>query len=1130
MLETIYKTRIKRGYINKYFPIVDTTNKSVNYFNINYVPDVLTAGKNVIKLGADGLYLKRDYEIDLEVLDVNGEAIYCEYSNFRDRYGYHYFVIYVYDNAAPGIGSITFAGVAEKDLNGNTISYSGLEHETEYNVKWSKRIDIRPTDRNITDILFKKAPEVVVSQVLTPYKFNFGTYALNDRLESQSLSDLVIYTSDNAGYDFTQNTSENIEDGLSVENTYNYFLQASTANTVRTNVRRYDEDVLNGYIYSEYNRYNTVLYDSQSRLTKDMEGSILGFANQDAGVSILYSWSYDPPLSSSTIQPYPSGSVADQIAAYKAKIVTVLNSKYALLEKAPTIKVLDTQDPLQPVERDYTIKRIQYATGSFRYPTSSLQEVQSINLSSSYIQFTFFDFEPLAGDVYRIKTYAKEAGRNAEYFQLNDHIVRPPEFLIDTDKQNQAVYAKNKSDFFVYGEFTTSSIAEDYWRGFSLESGSIYQYSFSTSGSNNPVSSSMLANGLKITSTAAVQRGAATRYYQTYVPNQPYSLSFYCILDAGAELEVYMSSTPLKDNVIGLQAPRAFAQTRDLSNNTAYNRFGKFIGKISNIDGVGTRLYDNVVFDFFPDGDGYGRPVLFLKTDSTTPKNAYISSVSVTPLDLVGYTPSILQFAAATPDSINILQDDDASLTQSLDLKIEYFTADGKQSEYTTYIPNVQINMINEIPGFCASEAHSFNEIAPFYYEVVSSSVQTYWNKMNTGTASLDPTQFTDCYFWPTFSSNNYGGYNWNLNSFQITGTTYESSTLKFTSGSRITSSWFRYDPILPIYAIEPPIGSIGPFPTMYSASVDGVYTDAVIDAYFNEETTPVDTARPFYQGDGASISKYDIASLQSTLLQYSNSLDILSNSTRKANLQKYLRSTRLHYPSTGSTYLYGFHENGGIYNVRFKLSKVVPLVYATPSKTPIDYPDIGNIITANTQVSVFNRTVDNRRYVPDNGSKLMVYIADIATPLSNLELVPGRQGFYPPSNNIVTIGNGYGVTPTIRFYDSGSGYNVDIYDIVLVQYGDKGQLVFDASGLDISLDSNGYYKIQSNNVFWGGVISDIEWCKIGTTTDPAFVKPSNFDDQFSTFIPFTPPPPTPPPVKVGGTTVANPPPPAPET
>jgi len=1101
MLETIYKTKQKRGYVDQSFLIEDTSATSPNYFNLLEVPTILTAGKNVIKMGVDGAFLKRDCEIDLEVLDVNGAPLYNEYTGFRDRYGYHYFIIYVYDLVPQGIGSITFAGVASIDLDGYNVASGASEHENWFNVKWTTYVDIKSTNRNITDIVFQKAPDVSITQVLTPYKFNFGTYTINNRLTSKTLDNLTIYTSDNAGYDYAQTIGSDIEDLLSINNSYNYFLKSSTANTVQTNVRKYNKDIVNGFTYSEYARYNTVVYDSQGRLTKDMEGSVFSFANLDSGVSMINSWNYQPPLSSSYIQILgSSGSIPGQLAAYQPKIVTVYNNRYALLSKAPTIKVIDSQNTMTPITKDYTIKQINYATGSFLYPTSSTQEVQSANLSSSYIQFTFLGLNPVAGDVYRIKTYAKEAGKNTEYYQLNDHITSSPEFLIDSDKQNQAVYAKNKSDFFTYGEFTDVNVAVDYWRGFVVSNNNINQFSFNLS-SSAILDSTYLANGLILSSSAAAQRGATTRYYQAYIPDEPYTLSFYCTLDAGCELELYMSSTPLKDTVLGLQAPRAFNQSRDAVD---YSKLGKLIGRVSNISGSGRQVYDNVVFDFFPDADGFGRPVFYLKNSSTTSKNAYISSISVAPLDLVGFTPSILQFAASAPDSINILQDDDASLTQSIDVKIEYFTADGKQSEYSTYIPNLQINMINEVPGFCTSEASKFNDHCPFYYEVSTSSSI----KQTSGIVTTDPTLYSSKYFWPTYSLNGAGDYYWNIRSFAITGSTYKTLQWVKPISSSITSSWQRHDVMLPLYTASLNIPGGASLPHMYSASSTPVtFSAAVIDGSM---TSYASTDRRFYQANGAAIDKYELAYSQSALLQYSNSFDIQSNTTRLRNLETYLKKSRLYFPATSSNYLYGFYENGGIYNVRFKISKVPSLRYEPDRYI---YPDNGQSISAATQVGTYNRTSDYTKYQPDTGSKLMVYIADVGTPVTNSILIPGREGFFPPANNVVTIGNGYSTTPTIAFYDSGSGYNVESYDILLVQYGEKAQLVFDACGLEYQLDSNGYYKITNNvnQAFWGGVISDIEWCKIGVTTDDRFIKPANFSDVFSTFISYTSPPPAPP-------------------
>jgi hypothetical protein len=140
------------------------------------------------------------------------------------------------------------------------------------------------------------------------------------------------------------------------------------------------------------------------------------------------------------------------------------------------------------------------------------------------------------------------------------------------------------------------------------------------------------------------------------------------------------------------------------------------------------------------------------------------------------------------------------------------------------------------------------------------------------------------------------------------------------------------------------------------------------------------------------------------------------------------------------------FNENGGIYNVQFTLK----------------------------------REVSSDHY-PNNGSYMNVFIFDVATksPPTPSERVTGRKGWYPPANNIVTIGQGYNGGPSMTFIDQQTGYLYERFNINLVQYGTPAQLCFEPSG---SLDAGSYFGI---------IIDDISICKIGVTTDPRFVKPT---------------------------------------
>jgi hypothetical protein len=137
------------------------------------------------------------------------------------------------------------------------------------------------------------------------------------------------------------------------------------------------------------------------------------------------------------------------------------------------------------------------------------------------------------------------------------------------------------------------------------------------------------------------------------------------------------------------------------------------------------------------------------------------------------------------------------------------------------------------------------------------------------------------------------------------------------------------------------------------------------------------------------------------------------------------------------------FTENGGIYNVRFNIKR-----------------DITN------------------GYTPDIGSELLVYIHNVnANAPAPVDRVPGADGWYPPEANIVRIKNT--ADSPMQFDNPGNQYKIESFNINVVQYGTPAQLVFEASG---SLDSNN---------FFGCIIDDVQFCKIGVTTDPNLIKPT---------------------------------------
>jgi hypothetical protein len=152
------------------------------------------------------------------------------------------------------------------------------------------------------------------------------------------------------------------------------------------------------------------------------------------------------------------------------------------------------------------------------------------------------------------------------------------------------------------------------------------------------------------------------------------------------------------------------------------------------------------------------------------------------------------------------------------------------------------------------------------------------------------------------------------------------------------------------------------------------------------------------------------------------------------------------------------FDTNGGIYNIQFTLKRL-----------------------------------SDNNYAPDNGTFMTVFIHDVQTeaPIPS-ERVIGAAGWYPPDNNIVVIGNNYGLAPQMTFLEPQSNHKTEQFNFTAIQYGYPAQLCIEVSG---SLADNKYFGI---------IIDDIKICKIGVTTDPRFIKPTTVGTVVGggTFIP----------------------------
>jgi hypothetical protein len=133
------KIRIKRNLIRTKTGFVDTTPKSPLFFNITYIPDFLTSGKNVFKIKGNKPNFLENSNVLIEVLDSNGGVVYHEVLTDKDDDRSLSVIIYVYEDTPPGTATITFIGTSVVDLNGILLPPNKI---VQNNVKYVHSIEI----------------------------------------------------------------------------------------------------------------------------------------------------------------------------------------------------------------------------------------------------------------------------------------------------------------------------------------------------------------------------------------------------------------------------------------------------------------------------------------------------------------------------------------------------------------------------------------------------------------------------------------------------------------------------------------------------------------------------------------------------------------------------------------------------------------------------------------------------------------------------------------------------------------------------------------------------------------------------------------------------------------------------
>ena len=695
---SFYKKPQPKGYSKQAYLIEDGSATSPLYFDVTEFPQSVGGGRYVIKFRGNGLNLRTGSTIDIEVLDAEGNNMYVELLNYTDRFNNYYAMIEVYDITPLGKAFVYIVGDAAVDPNGKPIPPNSL---SSYNVRWTRSFTVLPFERNTAELIFNDPPKVQIVQVVTPERAlisqaSASVLGSNFSVYTSSYDDYTIITSNFKGYDRDFASSPNILDKRLQSILLNPQQLPSTENVVNSSIRSKTAEILNGYERSQTNRFNTIVKSVSGSIRKDFLGGTFSF--------------FDSSSVPTKLQPtLPSGytiseSVSTQLTTWTANIVEVMSSTEMRLSKPVELIIQKSGSIQKGYNTTFEYKQASLFTASISYLPSNPAYVTSSTVSQSFLQTTFSDFKPVSGEVYRIKTYYKRGIATSDYKLIYDQIISPVEYLTDAAYPNQTTYARREADARLIGHFTSQDIANQYWDCLVETPDAVYTNSIPA------VNSASLADSLPIEASYTHSGVLTTNYYQNYNVNQLYTLGFNVTLKPQTELEIYMSSDPLNTNTVQpLAYARAFLKDPNPEKTRyrdAYSRFGQYVGKITNNHGI-TKNYGKVEFDFETDGEGLGRPVFRVNTinRANATSSAYLSEVSIKPIAINGFNPNLVQFAIPFNTEIT----DIIALSQSLDFKIEYFDFTGKQSEYTTYINDLVVNLESDIPSnTCQAETTYF--------------------------------------------------------------------------------------------------------------------------------------------------------------------------------------------------------------------------------------------------------------------------------------------------------------------------------------------------------------------------------------------------------------------------------------
>ena len=476
------------------YSIVDTSENSPNFFRIIEFPEKLKAGKNLIKLAANRDNLVNNSEIQIEILDYNGNPIYYEPLRYIEKDGTRVIAIYIYPDTSPGECTIYLAGrVLFDPSTGIEYGYSQNSNDANFyqvpNTLWSRTCNVAPNAANDVEIIFTQYPRVTISEIIQPYlqpvdRFNVFTQVTSSGNAATVTATAVLNNSSTLTGTQAEAVGQ-IGQGSTSPGTPSFGKQYFNTTGTQTTLSSTTNATTISPILQTLNGYS-VITTAQPFFSASMTNGRMTIVNPQisvvsstAGKSNLI---YPGQQFDETTFDYGSGT-RSLSGSYEFAITQVINSTtariaqiagFADLEydtlgsfsvqlRKTTSATTSTRAP-QSYET-YIVNRIEPTsnfTASFIQPTLTIQTENS----SSFADIILSNIEPATGDVYRVKTLFKPSGQFGDFIDLGDSILERTDVLIDTQslETNVTVGAYYEN----FGIFENLAEINQYWTGSAL--------------------------------------------------------------------------------------------------------------------------------------------------------------------------------------------------------------------------------------------------------------------------------------------------------------------------------------------------------------------------------------------------------------------------------------------------------------------------------------------------------------------------------------------------------------------------------------------------------------------------------------------------------------------------------------